>query len=83
MRELGRLSRRWLEFFEHAWEEVTAEEWGRYASACLGDDRELLAGNLDEAEAALKELAVAARAARDEVVALRRRVRKARGPGRG
>jgi hypothetical protein len=83
VRELGRLSRRWLDFFAHAWEEVAEAEWGRFAAACRGRDRELLAGNLDEAEAALRALAAAARAARDEVVALRRRVRKARGPGRG
>ena len=83
MRELGRLSRRWLDFFAHAWEGVAAEEWGRFAAACRGEDRELLAGTLAEAEAALQALAAAARAARDEVVALRRRVRKARGPGRG
>jgi hypothetical protein len=62
---------------------VTAEEWGRFAAACLGEDQELLAGTLVEAEAALQALAAAARAARDEVVALRRRVRKALGPGRG
>ena len=83
VRELGRLSRRWLDFFAHAWEGVTAEEWGRFAAACLGEDQELLAGTLVEAEAALQALAAAARAARDEVVALRRRVRRALGPGRG
>jgi len=83
VRELGRLSRRWLDFFAHAWEGVAAEEWGRFAAACRGEDRELLAGTLAEAEAALQALAAAARAARDEVVALRRRVRRALGPGRG
>jgi hypothetical protein len=81
VRELGRLSRRWLDFFAHAWEGVAAEEWGRFVAACLGEERELLTGNLEEAEDALTKLAAAAARARDAVAVLQRRVRKAGGRG--
>ena len=79
LRELGRLSRRWLAFHEQAWQAVKGRDWVRFVRSWSGKDLDKLAQLLRNTDEALKEVAPACRAARATLAGLRQRAEQRRG----
>jgi hypothetical protein len=79
LRELGRLSRRWLAFHEQAWQAVKGRDWVGLVRSWPREDLDALLRLLSSADGALKEVARACRAARAALAGLRRRAERRRG----
>jgi hypothetical protein len=80
LRELGRLSRRWLAYHEQVWQAVKDRGWVGFVRGWPGGDLDNLVRLLWNTDGALKELARACRAARAGLAHLRQRAEQRRGP---
>jgi hypothetical protein len=72
LRELGRLSRGWLRYYEHAWAAVKREDWRRLVRDWPPERRDALGQLLDGADVALGDLLNRCQKARDLLADLRR-----------
>jgi hypothetical protein len=71
LRELERLTRRWLRYYEHAWSAVKREDWKRLVRDWPPERRDALSQLLDDADVALGDLLNRCQKARDLLAALR------------
>jgi hypothetical protein len=72
LRELERLSRRWLRYYEHAWSAVKREAWRQLVRDWPPERRDALGQLLDDADVALGDLLNRCQKARDLLADLRR-----------
>jgi hypothetical protein len=79
LRELQRQCRRWLGFYEQAWQGVKGRDWRLFVRSWPRGGLDTLLRLLSSADGALKGVAAACRAARAALAGLRRRAEQRRG----
>jgi hypothetical protein len=71
LRELERLSRRWLDFHENVWSEVKARDWKGMLRDWPGGDRAKLHELVEDTEGALSRLEAACKEIHDTLAELK------------
>jgi hypothetical protein len=79
LREPGRLCRRWLAFYEGAWQGVKGRDWRLFVRSWPREGLDKLVRLLSSADGALKEVARGCWAARAALAGLRRRAEQKQG----
>jgi hypothetical protein len=71
LRELGRLTTRWLDFHDHVWSKVKAADWKGLVRTWPAGDRDKLRELVEDTEGALRSLAAACKESRGTLAELK------------